>query len=227
MTATDPTITTTTAEAARAPVPNSSQAATAKAALPDAANLLAKDETAPVAKARARASAKAAVTGTQKSAAAADEAVRSKARLPAKAAAAPVARKTPAASTPAPKAVPKMPAKPAGKAAPAAKALVKPLAKTVLKATPKTSSPQPVRLKVEKTLKEKKPKLVRDSFTIPKAEYTVLEELKHRAGKLGTSIKKSELIRAGIKALAAMPDAMYLSALKVVPTVKTGRPSKN
>ena len=67
---------------------------------------------------------------------------------------------------------------------------------------------------------------MRDSFTIPKAEYTVLDELKHRAGKLGTSIKKSELIRAGIKALAAMPDAMYLGALKVVPTVKTGRPSK-
>ena len=80
--------------------------------------------------------------------------------------------------------------------------------------------------KTEKALKEKKPKLVRDSFTIPKAEYTVLDELKHRAGKLGNSIKKSELIRAGIKALAAMPDAMYLDALKVVPTVKTGRPSK-
>ena len=226
MSVTDPTITTTISEAARASIPNPSQAAIAKAALPDSANLHAKVETAPVAKTRARASAKAAVTGTQKSAAAAEPAVKSTAKLPAKAAAGPVARKTTAALTPAAKAVPKLPAKPAGKAAPAAKAAIKPLAKPALRATPKASIPQPVGQKVEKILKEKKPKLVRDSFTIPKAEYTVLEELKQRAGKLGTSIKKSELIRAGIKALAAMPDAMYLSALKVVPTVKTGRPSK-
>ncbi|MDO9165038.1 MAG: hypothetical protein Q7U13_02930 [Rhodoferax sp.] len=53
-------------------------------------------------------------------------------------------------------------------------------------------------------LKEKKPQLVRDSLTIPEAEYTLLDELKRRAGKLGSSIKRSELIRAGIKALAVM-----------------------
>lgn len=117
----------------------------------------------------------------------------------------------------------KMPAKPAGKAV---QAVLKPSAKPILKATPKASVKQAVSQKAEKVLKEKKSKLVRDSFTIPKAEYTVLDELKHRAGKLGSSIKKSELIRAGIKALAAMPDAIYLGALKVVPTVKTGRPSK-
>ena len=117
----------------------------------------------------------------------------------------------------------KMPAKPAAKAVQAA---LKPSAKPILKATSNASVKQAVSQKTDKVLKEKKPKLVRDSFTIPKAEYTVLDELKHRAGKLGTSIKKSELIRAGIKALAAMPDAMYLGALKVVPTVKTGRPSK-
>lgn len=69
----------------------------------------------------------------------------------------------------------------------------------------------------------KKPKLVRDSFTIPKIEYAVLQALKQRAAKLTTGAKKSELLRAGIKALAAMPDAAFLNALKQVPAIKTGR----
>ncbi len=79
--------------------------------------------------------------------------------------------------------------------------------------------------KAEKPAKPKKPKLVRDSFTIPKAEYVVLDELKQRAGGLARPIKKSELLRAGIKALAAMPDAAFLTALNNVPAIKTGRPA--
>ena len=81
--------------------------------------------------------------------------------------------------------------------------------------------------KMEKPAKAKKPKLVRDSFTIPKAEYTVLDDLKQRAGKLASPAKKSELIRAGVKALAAMSDTAFLAALKAVPAIKTGRPAKD
>ncbi len=111
----------------------------------------------------------------------------------------------------------KTPTKPTPKASSkvAVKATAKPLAKTVDKA------------KAEKSVKEKKPKLVRDSFTIPKVEYTVLDDLKQRAGKLAKPIKKSELIRAGIKALAAMSDAAFLATLKTVPAIKTGRPAKD
>lgn len=79
---------------------------------------------------------------------------------------------------------------------------------------------------VVKPEKPKKPKLVRDSFTIPKPEYLVLDELKLRSAKLATSVKKSELLRAGIKALAAMSDSALLAALKAVPAIKTGRPAK-
>jgi hypothetical protein len=81
--------------------------------------------------------------------------------------------------------------------------------------------------KVEKPAKPKKPKLVRDSFTIPKAEYGVLDELKLRAVKLTQPAKKSELLRAGIKALAGMSDEAFLEALKAVPAIKTGRPQKD
>ena len=79
---------------------------------------------------------------------------------------------------------------------------------------------------LDKPVKAKKPKLVRDSFTIPKLEYTVLDDLKQRAGQLNSPVKKSELLRAGIKALAAMSDAGLLMALQAVPAIKTGRPTK-
>ena len=79
--------------------------------------------------------------------------------------------------------------------------------------------------KAVKLEKARKPKLVRDSFTIPKVEYVVLEALKQRATRLTRSVKKSELLRAGIKALAAMSDATFLTSLEQVPAIKTGRPA--
>lgn len=78
-----------------------------------------------------------------------------------------------------------------------------------------------------KAEKIKKPKLVRDSFTIPKGEYTALQDFKERAAALGSPVKKSELLRAGLKALAAMSDAAFLAALAEVPALKTGRPAKS
>ena len=90
----------------------------------------------------------------------------------------------------------------------------------------KPSQAKPKVVKEIKPVKLKKPKLVRDSFTIPKLEYTVLDELKARSNQLASPAKKSELLRAGIKALAAMSDAALLAALKAVPAIKTGRPVK-
>lgn len=122
---------------------------------------------------------------------------------PAKATRAAVPVKASATKPPAP-----VPAKKAGvkpvKAAPAAKRASAP-AKPV---------PEP----------KPKPKLVRDSFTMPKAEYAAIDQLKRRATLLQRPAKKSELLRAGIKALSALDDAALLAALQAVPTIKTGRP---
>ena len=65
-----------------------------------------------------------------------------------------------------------------------------PVAKSAAKKTAKAAKP----------VKEKipKPKMERDSFTIPKAEYAQLYVLKERLAKLGAPAKKSELLRAGI-----------------------------
>ncbi|NMG28176.1 hypothetical protein [Aromatoleum evansii] len=72
----------------------------------------------------------------------------------------------------------------------------------------------------------RKPKLVRDSFTFPEADHARLGELKQRALKSGREIKKSELLRAGLAVLVAMPDAAFLAALDGVERIKTGRPAK-
>lgn len=124
--------------------------------------------------------------------------------------------------------------KPATRAAakPAVKPAAKPAAQPVTKAAPQAAAKATPAVKAAKVAKApkadkpKKPKLVRDSFTIPKDEYAVLAELKQRCAKLAHPAKKSELLRAGIKALAGMSDKSLLTALKAVPSIKTGRPKK-
>ena len=74
--------------------------------------------------------------------------------------------------------------------------------------------------------KPPKIKLVRDSFTIPRAEYETLDAIKDRLVKLTRPAKKSEVLRAGIAVLATLNDAALLAALDAVPAIKTGRPKK-
>ena len=78
----------------------------------------------------------------------------------------------------------------------------------------------------EKPGKEKKLKLVRDSFTFPAADYARIGILKQRALKAGHEVKKSELLRAGLIALCALSDATLLKALSAIAKLKPGRPAK-
>ncbi|WP_342617135.1 hypothetical protein [Rhodoferax sp. GW822-FHT02A01] len=142
---------------------------------------------------------------------------------PAAAPSAPVAKPAAKASAKPAKPAKKVAAKPAAKPAakkPVAK-VAKPAAKPEAKAAPKATKPAE-----DKAPKEKKIKMVRDSISIPKNEYVVLDALKLRAGKLAAPAKKTELIRAGIKALAAMSDSAFVAAVRAVPSLKTGRPAK-
>ena len=77
-----------------------------------------------------------------------------------------------------------------------------------------------------KKVEPKKAKLIRDSFTFPEPDYLLLSVLKQRALAARREIKKSELLRAGLKALNAMPDEELFKALDGVERIKTGRPSK-
>jgi len=91
----------------------------------------------------------------------------------------------------------------------------------------KAVSPAPVAPVAEKIKATKKPKLVRDSFTMPKDEYAAIDLLKQRVTGLQRHAKKSELIRAGIMALTAMDDKQLATVLAKVPALKTGRPVRS
>ena len=71
-----------------------------------------------------------------------------------------------------------------------------------------------------------KQKLVRDSFTFPENEYAQIETLKSRVLALAHHAKKSEILRAGVQLLSALPDAGFWAALKAVPSLKSGRPKQ-
>jgi hypothetical protein len=148
------------------------------------------------------------------------------------------AAKKPAASAakpakPAPKAAAKpaakVAAKPAAKkpvakkpAAPAAKAAAKPAIKAVPKA-----APMPPKSDSGAKEKGKKPKLVRDSFTMPEAEYRVLGDLKKACLKAGFEVKKSELLRIGVAMMQKADVAQLKTTLAGLPPLKAGRPKKS
>ncbi len=94
------------------------------------------------------------------------------------------------------------------------------------KAVARAAAPAAKAVAAPKTKIPKKPKLVRDSFTMPKDEYQAIDGLKQRANSLQRSVKKSELLRAGIMALSAMDDKNLVAILARVPALKTGRPGR-
>jgi hypothetical protein len=106
-------------------------------------------------------------------------------------------------------------------------ATVKPLAKAAPKAVvaKKPVKKAEKKVKSEKT-KPEKVKMERDSFTMPKDEYAQIALLKARLSKMNQPAKKSELLRAGIKLLAAMSDNTLKMTLAKIPVIKTGRPNK-
>lgn len=136
------------------------------------------------------------------------------------------------------KAVAKAPAKKASasattrpaakKAAPAAKtgSAVKAISAKVPKAPVKVAKPA-TKPMAESKEKPKKPKLVRDSFTMPEAEYAVLGEVKKACLKAGIEVKKSELLRVGVALIRQLDTVKLKEILAGLPALKAGRPKKS
>ena len=72
-----------------------------------------------------------------------------------------------------------------------------------------------------------KQKLVRDSFTMPQADFDLVDQLKARALAMMRPTKKSELLRAGLHALNALSDAHLKAVLSGLTPLKPGRPKKS
>lgn len=151
------------------------------------------------------------------------------------------ARKSPPATTPATaKPAPAKPAPAKTTTAKAAPVPTPPVPKAGVKkvvAKPAAAAASPVKVapvakaeKVEKVDKAKPPKLrrkpVRDSFTMPEADFALIATLKARALSAKHVVKKSELLRAGLQALAALDTPALVAALGQLEPVKVGRPKK-
>lgn len=73
---------------------------------------------------------------------------------------------------------------------------------------------------------ESKVKVVRDSFTMPQADYNLIAALKQKALQSGLHVKKSELLRASLQALSKLTVPQLKRALSGLEKIKTGRPKK-
>lgn len=102
----------------------------------------------------------------------------------------------------------------------------KPVVKKVTKVKAPVARKPAAKAKSAIKAKPLKVKMERDSFTMPKDEYAQLTLLKVRLTALGQPVKKSELLRAGIKLLVAMSDNTLKTTLAKIPVIKTGRPKK-
>jgi pyruvate/2-oxoglutarate dehydrogenase complex dihydrolipoamide acyltransferase (E2) component len=96
-----------------------------------------------------------------------------------------------------------------------------PVKKAVAKAAPVADKKAAV-----KPVKVKKPKLVRDSFTMPEGEYELIAALKKRCLNAGVPVKKSEILRAAVANLAKLSDTSLLGSIRRLPVIKTARPAK-
>lgn len=104
-----------------------------------------------------------------------------------------------------------------------------PAAKTKVKAKAEAADTRPrKKAPAEKPPKPEKRrvKLVRDGFTMPEADFALIDTLKARALEARHPAKKSELLRAGLQALAQLPAEALAAALQALAPVKLGRPRK-
>ena len=122
---------------------------------------------------------------------------------------------------------------PAGRAAPVKKAVAKKPAtrKAAVKAgtTAKVLAkniPAPVQ-ESKKARKNHKKKVVRDSFTMPHDEYQKIAEIKTACLKAKMHVKKSEVLRAGLKLLSGLGTVQLKRELAALEKIKTGRPKKH
>ena len=74
--------------------------------------------------------------------------------------------------------------------------------------------------------KANRPKLIRDGFAMPEAEYQVLGEVKKACLRAGIEVKKSELLRIGVALVRDLSVADLKRILAGLAPLKPGRPKK-
>lgn len=77
-----------------------------------------------------------------------------------------------------------------------------------------------------KKMPRQRARVVRDGFTMPEGDFALIAVLKARALSAHREARKSELLRAGLHALAALDAAGLVAALEALEPLKVGRPKK-
>jgi hypothetical protein len=67
--------------------------------------------------------------------------------------------------------------------------------------------------------------IIRETFSLPPDESCRIDGLRMRAAQAGVMLNRSEVVRAGIAALAMLNDTQFSAVTNDVPKLKTGRPS--
>jgi hypothetical protein len=132
------------------------------------------------------------------------------------------ARRTQPASRAASKSASKSASKPANKP-PVRRAAKRAQAKAA--APTRAPTPPAAMPKADKPAKAR-PRLVRDSFTMPDQDFKLIGTLKARALDAKRPAKKSELLRAGLHVLEGLGAAALIAALDRLMPLKAGRPKK-
>lgn len=117
----------------------------------------------------------------------------------------------------------------AARKAPVRKAAAKPVKAdkpTSAPKAPKVLAPAPAAAEAAAKPARPKEKLVRDSFTMPRSDFALVQQLKDRAMGFRHAAKKSELLRAGLHALARLDTPTLKALLTELPALKSGRPRK-
>lgn len=99
----------------------------------------------------------------------------------------------------------------------AAKPVVERVTKNSVAATPEMAAKKPKRTKV---------KVMRD-FSMPQVEYEKIAEIKEVCLKAGLRVKRSEVLRAGLKALGEMNGAQIKRAIEGLAKMKADAPKKH
>ena len=68
-------------------------------------------------------------------------------------------------------------------------------------------------------------KVVRDTFSMPVAEYGVIEQIKDRCLEKKLVVNKSQVVRAGLALLQGISDGELLKVINKLTKVKAGRPA--
>ncbi|HYG08770.1 MAG TPA: hypothetical protein VD835_02235 [Pyrinomonadaceae bacterium] len=68
-------------------------------------------------------------------------------------------------------------------------------------------------------------KVVRDTFSMPGAEYDVIAEIKDRCLEKKVVVNKSQVVRAGLALLQSVSDRELLDVIGKLTKVKAGRPA--